>query len=172
MPSRGRKPKPTDLHRIHGTLNATRHKHREMEPDAPGALDEPPEHLTESQKEGWRYAVAHAPLGILRKIDRGILFLWVEAEDRHRQAAMMQAKIDANTQLPLLTKAKDGTPIPSPYIRIMNQAADVMLRAASELGFTPASRPRLAAKTAQGVPAAPESPWAKLRVLQGGKDVA
>ena len=169
MSRRGRKPKPTALHSLHGTLNSTRHKHRETEPEALGLLKEPPDFLTESQKEGWRYAIAHAPLGILRMIDRGTLVMWVEAEDRHRQALIMQAKADANTPLPLLSKAKDGTAIPSPYLRIMNQAADVMLRTASELGFTPAARPRLAAKTAQGVPAEPNSPWAKLRVLQGGK---
>lgn len=165
----GRRPKPTALHKLHGTHNATRHKHRETEPEAAGLLEEPPDFLTEGQKEAWRYAIEHAPLGILRKIDRGALLLWVEAEDRHRQALIMQAKVDTSAPLPLLTKAKDGTAIPSPYLRIMNQAADVMLRTASELGFTPASRPRLAAKTAQGVPAEPNSPWAKLRVLQGGK---
>ena len=71
MSRRGRRPKPTALHSLHGTLNSTRHKHRETEPEALGLLEEPPDFLTESQKEGWRYAIAHAPLGIVRMIDRG-----------------------------------------------------------------------------------------------------
>ena len=35
-----------------------------------------------------------------------------------------------------------GVPAASPYINIINQQAKVMLKAASELGFTPVSRPR------------------------------
>src|SRR5947209_4708028 len=82
-----RKPKPTALHSLHGTLNSTRHKHRETEPDALGLLKEPPDFLTESQKEGWRYAIAHAPLGILRMIDRTALVMWVEAEGAREPGA-------------------------------------------------------------------------------------
>jgi P27 family predicted phage terminase small subunit len=106
---------------------------------------------------------------VLRRIDSGLLTCWVEAEDRHRQASIMQAKIDQGSSLPRLAKSKDGTPIPSPYLRIMNQAADVMLRCAAELGFSPASRPRLVGPGAPPTLPDPASPWARLRVLQGGR---
>ena len=36
-----------------------------------------------------------------------------------------------------------GVPAASPYINIINQQAKIMLKAASELGFTPVSRPRI-----------------------------
>jgi P27 family predicted phage terminase small subunit len=89
-----------------------------------------------------------------------MLTLWVEAEDRHRTAAMMQAQLDHGTKLPLLTKTKDGTAVPSPYLGIMTRAASVMIKAASELGFSPASRPRLA--TGQTEDTREDPPWAFL----------
>jgi phage terminase small subunit len=45
-----------------------------------------------------------------------------------------------------------------------------MLRAASELGFSPAARPRLAPGQAAHRPE--DEPWVHLRLLQGGKDAA
>ncbi len=167
---RGRKPIPTDLHKLRGTLNPTRHgKGRTGEPQALGALlPEPPGWMSEDQQAGWRHAVEHAPRGILKAIDRGMLAVWVEAEERHRTAAMMQAQLDQGTKMPLLTKSKDGAAIASPYLGIMNRAAALMIKAASELGFSPAARPRLAAQAAQE-PCDEHSPWARLKVIHGGK---
>jgi P27 family predicted phage terminase small subunit len=113
--------------------------------------------------------VEHAPRGILKAIDRGVLAVWVEAEERHRTAATMQARLDQGAKLPLLTKTKDGTAVPSPYLGIMNRAAAIMIKAASELGFSPAARPRLAASAAQEL-ADGHSPWARLKVVHGGKE--
>ena len=163
---RGRKPIPTDLHKLRGTLNTTRHgKGRSGEPEAVGDLPpEPPEWMSEGQQA----AVEHAPRGILRQIDRGILAVWVEAEDRHRTAVTMQARLDQGAKLPLLTKTKDGTAIASPYLGIMNRAAALMIKAASELGFSPAARPRLAAGAQE--PAEEQSPWSQLKVIHGGKE--
>jgi P27 family predicted phage terminase small subunit len=124
--------------------------------------------MSEDQQAGWRYAVEHAPRGILRHIDLGVLTIWVAAEDRHRTAARMQARMDRGAKLPLLTKTKDGTAIASPYLGIMNRAAAIMIKAASELGFSPAARPRLGASAAQD-PADEHSPWARLKVIHGGK---
>ena len=60
---RGRKPKPTALHELHGTLNATRHgKGRSGEPVAEGDLPpEPPGWMSEGQQAGWRHAVGISP---------------------------------------------------------------------------------------------------------------
>jgi P27 family predicted phage terminase small subunit len=167
---RGRKPVPTDLHKLRGTLNTTRHgKGRAGEPEAVGELlPVPPDWMSEGQKAGWRYAVEHAPKGILKPADRGMLAIWVEAEERHRTAAVMQAQLDQGTKLPLLTKTKDGTAVASPYLGIMNRAAALMLKAGSELGFSPAARPRLASQATQPVADA-QSPWAQLKVIHGGK---
>jgi phage terminase small subunit len=42
-----------------------------------------------------------------------------------------------------------------------------MIKAASELGFSPAARPRLAAGAQE--PAEEHSPWSQLKVIHGGK---
>jgi P27 family predicted phage terminase small subunit len=167
---RGRKPVPTELHKLRGTHNATRHgKGRSGEPEAPGELlPEPPEWMTPVQQAGWCYALQHAPRGILKQIDRGLLAIWVEAEARHRTAATMQAQLDQATSMPLLTRTKDGTAVQSPYVGIMNRAAALMIKAASELGFSPAARPRLAAGGSDLGEA--KSPWTQLKVIHGGKD--
>ena len=163
---RGRKPKPTALHALQGTTNVTRHRERRTEPKAEGELqDEPPDWMTDSQKEAWRYAVANAPKGVLKAIDRAVLAVWVEAEDRHRIAAIGQRKLDEGNKLPLLLKGKDGQPAASPYLGIMTKAALVLMKAASELGFSPAARPRLTG----GEAPQEDSPWAMLQVIDGGR---
>ncbi len=166
---RGRKPKPTALHKLEGTLSTTRHAGRRTEPRAEGVLDEPPDWMTDRQQAAWRYAIANAPRGVLTRIDRGVLAVWVEAEDRHRTASMMQARLDSQTNAPLLSKTKDGTVVPSPYLSIINRTALIMLKAASELGFSPASRPRLGTPPEIDDPGDEESPWRRLKVIYGGK---
>ena len=60
-----------------------------------------------------------------------------------------------------------GREMGSPYLRIIRQSAETMLRAASELGFSPAARPRLAQGQAAKDPE--DDPWTQLRLVQGGK---
>lgn len=170
----GRRPKPTALHKLHGTYNATNHgRDRAGEPIAEGDLIEPPPDLTDSQQAGWQYAVAHMPKGVVKLIDRGILKVWVEAEDRHNTARMMQALLDQDTKLKLLIKTKNGL-WASPYCDILDKSAKTMFRAAQELGFSPAARPRLrttfyGAETPAPAPGARPDPWASLKVIPGGK---
>ncbi|MBV8095527.1 MAG: P27 family phage terminase small subunit [Acetobacteraceae bacterium] len=166
---RGRKPTPISILKTRGTLRKGRHGKRMHEPQAPGGLSGPPEWLTPSQQEIWRHAIADAPAGVLKEIDQGVLTIWVTAVDQHRTAILQQAKLDADAKLPLLIKSRDGTAAASPYIRVATRAADLMLRAGAELGFTPASRPRLAGAGAMPTASDPNSPWARLRILQGGR---
>jgi len=168
----GRRPKPTALPKLHGTYNATNHgRDRAHEPVPMGDLEEPPPDLTESQEAGWRYAIANMPKGVVKLIDRGILKVWVEAEDRHNTARMMQAMLDQDTKLKLLVKGPNGLE-PSPYNVILDKCAQTMFRAAQELGFSPAARPRLKLyapppdKQADDVR---NNPWAALQVIPGGK---
>jgi P27 family predicted phage terminase small subunit len=173
MPRPGPKPTPTALHRLRGSYNPTRHgRDRAGEPEAVGDLsDTAPEWMTPGQRESWAHAMAHAPAGLLKAIDHGVLAVWVEAEDRHRVAMIQQARLDAGSSLPLLTKGRDGQPSPSPYLRIIRQAADTMLRAAGELGFSPAARPRLGGAGPRPDEAAEsDTPWTRLKLIHGGQD--
>ena len=94
--------------------------------------------MSESQKTGWNYAIENAPRGLLKKLDRSVLVAWVVAEDLHLNAASMVEKYG------LLTKAPNtGLPIQSPYLPIVNKQAQILLKAAEQLGFSPASRSRV-----------------------------
>lgn len=166
---RGRKPKPTALHKLTGTFNTTKHlRDRPHEPVAVGDLTGAPAWLSDDQRAGWEYAMRHAPAGLLKSIDQGVLTVWVVAEDQHRVAVIAQTKIDIGSALPLLTKDKNGMPAASPYLGIINRTAARMLKAGSELGFSPAARPRLNAG-AQVDTNAPTSPWSEFEVIEGGK---
>ena len=78
--------------------------------------------MTDSQREGWCYAITHAPYGLLKQLDRSVLAIWVVAEDLHREAAEKIA------QYGLLTKSPNaGLPLQSPYLAILNKQAQIML---------------------------------------------
>jgi len=133
---RGRKPKPTVLRLVGG--NAGKRPINRTEPQPVGELYEPPAWMTDAQKTGWQHAIAHAPKGLLRHLDSALLAIWVVAEDMHREAALKVAKFGMLVQSP-----KQRTPVQSPYLPIINKQAEIMMRAASELGFTPTSRSRI-----------------------------
>jgi P27 family predicted phage terminase small subunit len=46
-----------------------------------------------------------------------------------------------------MIKSPTGYPVQSPYLAIANRQAEIMMRIASEFGFTPASRSRIATPT-------------------------
>ena len=49
-----------------------------------------------------------------------------------------------------MIKSPTGFPIQSPYLAIANRQAEIMMRIASEFGFTPASRSRIATPAKNG----------------------
>jgi P27 family predicted phage terminase small subunit len=163
----GRRPKPTALHRLQGTYHTGKHgRDRQFEPIAEGDLSRAPEGLTDSQRAVWRYAIEHAPRHVLKKIDRDMLLIWVEARDRWNTAREMQAQIDRDVTLKLLVRGPMGL-IPSPYNDILDKTAKTMIRVAQDLGFSPAARPRI--QMAPEAEAEDEgNPWTALRLVRGG----
>ena len=141
---RGRKPVPTKLRVLHG--NPRKVALPKFEPKPDGDLADAPDWFNEDQRTCWSYAMTNSPPGLLKRIDRGALVAWVVAEDLHRQAAIAQGKVGLLVRIKTRATigADDpGVPAASPYINIINQQAKIMLKAASELGFTPVSRPRI-----------------------------
>ena len=133
---RGRKPTPTHLKELHGNPSKLPLNKREPRPE--GELYAAPEWMSPSQREGWAYAITCSPHGLLKCLDRSVLAIWVVAEDLHREAAEKIA------QFGLLTKSPNaGLPLQSPYLAILNKQAQIMLKAAAELGFSPSSRSRV-----------------------------
>ena len=162
--------KPISQHRLEGTFNVTRHRSRAVDPEAPGELPaEPPAHLSPYQAVLWRHAVEHAPRGVLRRCDEGALLIWVEAADRHRSAMVAQNEWNAaHSDMSNVVHRANGDLAVSPLLAVMDKAGALLLRAGSELGFSPASRPGLATAEAAATPE-PTSPWAALKLMPGGK---
>ncbi|WP_343347628.1 phage terminase small subunit P27 family [Sphingomicrobium sp. XHP0239] len=133
--TRGRKPKPTHLKVVEG--NPGRRPLNTKEPKPKGNLYDCPEHLNADQRKVWKYAIECAPHGLLKRVDRSVLLAWVVAEDLHRQAT---EKLNEHS---LLISTPNGMPVQTPYISIINKQAAIMVKAASEMGFTPASRSRV-----------------------------
>lgn len=132
----GRKPKPTHLKLLAGNPG-----HRPLTPNEPepeGDLTDPPEWLSESQKDAWRYAIENAPAGMLKKLDQSVLVTWVVASDYHRDATERVNK----RGLVVLSRVQ-REPVQNPYLAVVNRQAQIMQKAAAELGFTPSSRTRI-----------------------------
>jgi P27 family predicted phage terminase small subunit len=167
---RGRKPIPTDIRKLMGTFNATVHgRDRKGEPKPEGDLPyDPPDNLTPSQAAIWRHAIENAPRGILKNIDLSVFLVWVTAFDEDERARLGQIKLDQRGgDLDFLMRNKTGEMVVSPYLRITDRCGQRMMKAASELGFTPSARPRLAT----GNDDHEEAPgWSRLQVIQGGRE--
>ena len=137
MPS-GRKPLPAHLHRLHGNPHGHRLPEEGDEPRTPDTIcADPPQWFDRDQRALWRHALEHAPLGLLAEIDRSVLAVWCVACVEHRRAA---SEIRQTGQV---IETRDKRIIPNPHFRVLNACALLMIKAGSELGFSPASRASL-----------------------------
>lgn len=136
---RGRKPTPTALKIIAG--NPGKRPLNAHEPQPRADLADAPSWLTERQKATWTEVVEMSPPGLLKDIDASVFAVWVVAFDLYQEASERLARSG------MLVKAPNtGVPMQSPYLAIVNRQAQIMMKAASEMGFTPASRSRVIVK--------------------------
>jgi P27 family predicted phage terminase small subunit len=146
---------PTAMKMLHATgKKAERLRQRELK--TPGGLAEPPAWFGPEQREAWSYALANAPRDVLRKIDRALLTAFIMAEDSHRKASM-----DVLERGVMIRSQKRNLMVNNPQMIIMNRQFELMLRAATELGFTPVSRARMESVRPA---AAPADDWAEVAV--------
>jgi len=147
---KGRQKTPTTLQILRSTATQAERLRKRQIP-TPGAIEEPPDWMTADQKLDWAYAIENAPKGLLRRIDKAVLAGWVVASDTHRKAsvAMQQAQL-------LVKSPKQEVPMQNPYLPIVNRQYQLMIRGASELGFSPCSRARI---ESGNVPADHASDW-------------
>lgn len=134
---RGRRPKPTRLKVLTGNPGKRPLNRAEPRPES-SIPDCPPELGPVAQREWHRLVGALGALGMLTSLDRaalaaycGAYALWAEATQNIQKFGTM-------------VKSPSGYPIQSPYVAIANRQAEIMMRIASEFGFTPASRSRIA----------------------------
>jgi P27 family predicted phage terminase small subunit len=115
------------------------------EPKPEATIPECPSELSPPARKEWdRLASELGALRMLTNLDRGALAaycaayaLWAEANEALQKYGVM-------------IKSPQGFPIQSPYLAIANRQAEIMMRIASEFGFTPASRSRISAPTSTG----------------------
>lgn len=136
---RGRKPTPTALKLIAG--NPGKRPINTDEPQPRSDLTQAPDWLTDRQRATWIEVVELAPAGLLKDIDASVFTVWVIAFDLYQEASEKLSRTG------MLIKAPNtGVPMQSPYLAIVNRQAQIMMKAAAEMGFTPASRSRVVVK--------------------------
>ncbi len=139
-----RRPKPTKLKILQGNPGNRKLNHDEPQPKED--LFHCPDWFDNEHQAVWKYAIDHAPAGVLGSIDREVLTVWVVSNVMHQKATQLQAKLDAGSNLPMITKNTAGNAVVSPYVHIINKQALIMIKAGAEMGFTPSSRTRLTVK--------------------------
>lgn len=135
---RGRIPTPTRMKQLTG--NPGKRPLNPNEPQPEPALPEcPPELGPVAQREWQRLIEQLEPLRILTHLDRAALASYCGAY------ALWAEAMEAIQKYGAMIKSPQGFPIQSPYLAIANRQTEIMMRIASEFGFTPASRSRISA---------------------------
>jgi P27 family predicted phage terminase small subunit len=110
----------------------------ESEPRPDVAIPDCPAELGEIARQEWNRLVGElAALGLLTNLDRAALAAYCGAYALWAEATEAIQKFGA------MIKSPTGYPVQSPYVAIANRQAEIMMRIASEFGFTPASRSRI-----------------------------
>jgi P27 family predicted phage terminase small subunit len=135
---RGRKPKPSFLRIIEGNPGKRPLNLDEPQPD--GDLIDPPEDFEPGSdyRRTWEKIICDAPRGLLKRLDTGMLQIYVVACVQHAIAAKMIMQYGSVIKSPVQEQ-----PMASPYVAQLNAQAKIMMKAASEMGFSPTSRSRV-----------------------------
>jgi P27 family predicted phage terminase small subunit len=130
-----RKTKPKGLKEITASQHKLPPETKETKPNR--VIDCPPELGPLARQEWDRIVGELTSKGVLSSFDRAPLAayciacaLWIEAVEMVQKHGAM-------------IKSPNGFPIQSPYLATLNRQAEIMMRIASEFGFTPASRSRI-----------------------------
>lgn len=133
---RGRRPKPTRMKVLTGNPGKRPLNQNEPRPE-PVVPDCPTELGPAAQREWARLVGELSTLNMLTTLDRAALATYCGAYALWAEATEAIQKFGA------MVKSPSGYPMQSPYISIANRQAEIMMRIASEFGFTPASRSRI-----------------------------
>src|SRR6266542_3472042 len=134
----GRKPLPTVIKRLKGTLQKCRINPYEPKPQ--GTLGEPPEYMSDEAKEAWCYALSNAPPGLFCPLDASMLERWANCAALYHEAA---SKISRAGISAMLTKAPNGLLRRSALRDMIRDLSREMKGYETEMGFTPATRSRV-----------------------------
>lgn len=141
----GRPRTPTHLKLISGTLRKSRVHDDEPKPE--GDLLHAPKWMNAAQAQIWRRVLGTSPDGLLKQLDEDVFTTLVLAVDLRNRAIAELAKQDS-----LLEKTSNGNYVQSQYLSIINRQGEIIGKAASDLGFTPTSRTRIALRASKEAP--------------------
>ena len=133
---RGRRPKPTRLKVLTGNPGKRPLNAAELSPE-PAIPDCPAELGPVARREWDRLVGELASLRLLTNLDRAALAAYCGAY------ALWAESMEAIQKYGTMIKSPSGYPVQSPYVAIANRQAEIMMRIASEFGFTPVSRSRI-----------------------------
>lgn len=139
---RGRRPKPTRMKLLTGNPGKRPMNMHEPRPE-PVVPDCPAELGPVARREWDRLASELGKLKLLTQLDRAALAAYCGAY------ALWAEATEAIQKFGTMVKSPSGFPIQSPYVSIANRQAEIMMRIASEFGFTPASRSRISTPSEQ-----------------------
>lgn len=134
----GRRPLPTKMKSIKGTLQKCRTNSQEPLPQ--GRLASPPSYMSAMAKEAWNYAVANAPAGLLTSLDASVLERWANCAGLYRQAL---AELNQAGVAGMVVTTPSGFMRRSPLMDVVRDLALEMKGYETEMGFTPASRTKV-----------------------------
>ena len=120
------------------TGNPGKRPFNKSEPRPDSGIPECPAELGPVAQKEWHRLIGElTSLRMITNLDRaalaaycGAYALWAEATEALQKYGTM-------------VKSPSGYPIQSPYVAVANRQAEIMMRIASEFGFTPASRSRI-----------------------------
>lgn len=133
---RGRRPKPTLLKLMLGNPGQQRMNMNEPLPAANIVIRDPPDWLTPNQRIMWTVYAHNAPAGLLKKLDQMTFAVWIVAADTYKRAAQALAAEQENGKDMVGTRARR-------LQTVVNTQAEILRRYSTELGFSPAARPRI-----------------------------
>jgi P27 family predicted phage terminase small subunit len=142
---RGRRPKPSRIKALTG--NPGKRPLNPNEPQPTPAMPECPPELSPFARQEWaRLGAELSKLNLMTRLDRGALATYCAAYGFWAEALQQIQKYGT------MVKSPTGYPMQSPYLAIANRQAEIMMRVASEFGFTPASRSRISAPPPDRLP--------------------
>jgi P27 family predicted phage terminase small subunit len=133
---RGRKPLPSNVVQLRG--NPGKRRPNDAEPRPAPAVPSCPACLGDEARKEWkRLARELGDLGLLTRIDRGMLAAYCQAH------ALWVEAVSSLERYGTMVKSPNGFPMQSPYVAVANKQVDLMGRIAAEFGMTPSSRTRI-----------------------------
>lgn len=140
MRATGRKPKPTRLKELAGNPGGRKLNDREPDFPADSRLMAAPEWFDPLARAEWeRIAPAIMAAGIFTNADRAALEGYCKAYSRWRQAEEI---IERSASM--MVKTPNGHLQQMPHVSIAQRYLKIMVAIATEFGFTPAARSRIA----------------------------